>query len=531
MLAKLLRSVLFLAAMALPAAAFAQDLPAWDKVPLAIGKEQPDLVLTGTVDRSSYQRNLAVPFDVPKGVERIGVELTYTRPDGKTVINLGLFDGERFRGWSGSNKHAVVIDENNATPSFTPGPIGGRRWALDLGVSYIGEGVTSTYTARIWFWRKGDRPAVSTFSPEPLVRGTRWYRGDLHLHTGESDGFCDSRRGRSVPCPVFRTVDAALAARLDFIAVTDHNNVAHYNALRELQPYYDDILLIPGREMTTAQGHFNIFGTTSYVDYRLGERAMPDMATMIRAAKAAGAIVSINHPSSPSDFRCRGCGWTAPAATIGEVDAIEAMNAGKLFAQIGGGDPMGDFDYWEKAVAQGRRVTAVGGSDNHDTQLGRLGVGFPTTVVRASELSERAILDGIQAGHVWIDLTGKPGRSFDLVAASPRFTSTIGDDVALREGEALTLKLTIGGSAGGELVGLVDGHVVPELSVARLESGGASLSFVFPGDGHRHWIRFEVREGGKRAILTNPVYVNFGSPPAKNRMENGPESSARALAH
>lgn len=506
MLRTLVRSAALVALLAVPAAAQAQNLPAWDKVPLAKGKEKPDLVLTGTVSRNDYQRNVPVPFDVPAGVTRIGVELTYTRPDGKTVINLGLFDGEHFRGWSGSNKHAVVLDENNATPSFTAGPIGGRRWALDLGVSFIDVDVTSTYTARIWFWRPGDVPAVSTFSPEALEQGTRWYRGDLHLHTGDSDGFCASRKGRNVPCPPFRTVQAAEAAQLDFAAVTDHNNVGHYGALRELQPYFDDVLLIPGRELTTEEGHANIFGTTEFVDYRLGEASMPDMMTMIRKAKEAGALVSINHPGSPNDYRCRGCGWIAPPETYGAVDAVEAVNSGKLWEQLGGGDGMGDMKIWEDQIAKGRRITAVGGSDNHDVDLGRLGVGFPTTVVKADALSERAILDGLKAGHVWIDLTGKPGHSFDLVARAGKRSGTLGDSFALGKGQVLELTIKVGGSSGA-LKAYVDGKPNEALSVEKVSGDATPLRWT--GDGGRHWIRFEVVEGGKRAVLTNPVYINF----------------------
>ncbi len=509
MIAEMSRLFLAAAFLIAPTALPAQTLPAWDKVPLAKSKEAPDLVLTGTVNRSNYQRNVAVPFTVPKGVTRIALELTYTRPDGKTVINLGLFDGERFRGWSGSNKHAVILDENSATPSFTAGPIGGRRWALDLGVSYIDEGTTSTYTAKIWFWRPGDVPAVSTFSPEPLKADRAWYRGDLHLHTGDSDGFCDSRRGRSVPCPIYRTVDAAENARLDFISITDHNNVGHYNAMRELQPFYDNVLLIPGREMTTEQGHANIFGSTEYVDHRLGEKSMPDMTTMIDASHKAGALVSINHPGAPNDHRCRGCGWIAPAPTRAMVDAFEVMNAGNLWKQLAGADPMEDVAIWEAEIAKGRRITAIGGSDNHDTQLGRLGVGFPTTVVRAENLSERAILDGIAAGHVWLDLTGKPGRSFDLVARGAGVEGTLGDNFALAKGQAFMMDVAVGGSQGANLVALVDGKPNPALSVNGLSNSQVSLSWI--SDGGHHWIRFEVREGGRRVLITNPVYVNYGS--------------------
>jgi hypothetical protein len=497
--------------IALPATASTEHQPAWDKVPLAIGHEKPDLVLTGTIDHGSYQKNLAVPFDVPKGIDRIGVELQYTKGDGKTTINLGLFDGENFRGWSGSNKHAVVIDENNATPSYTAGPVGGRRWSLDLGVSFISEGVTSDYTAKVWFWRHGERPAVSTFSPEPLRTGARWYRGDFHMHTGESDGFCDSREGRHVPCPVFKTVEAAEANHLDFIGMSDHNNVGHYNAMRELQPYFDDVLLIPAREMTTAQGHANIFGTTEFVEYRLGSKAAPDMKTMLRLATEAGAIVSINHPNSPSDYRCRGCGWTAPDDATPYVSAMEAMNGGGLRMLMNGGHVGDSFARWEREVATGRRMTALGGSDDHDVELGRYGVGFPTTLVYAADLSERAILDGVKAGHVWLDFTAAPGHSFNLQAHTASATGIIGDNFVLPAGGVLSMDLEVGGSAGASLIGLVDGKPVEALSRPKLGSNDETMHLEWQGDGGRHWIRFEVRARDKPLMFANPVYLNFAS--------------------
>jgi len=500
-------AVLALTATLSPAAA--QSFPAWDKVPLALGQTKPDLVLTGTIEHKDFRRNLAVPFDVPKDVQRIGVELEYTKPDGRTVINLGLFDGERFRGWSGSNKHAVIVDENNATASFIPGPVGGRRWALDLGISWISEGTTSQYTAKIYFWRYGQKAAVSTFSPEPLEKGARWYRGDFHMHTGESDGFCASRKGRHVPCPMYKTVLAAEEAHLDFIAMTDHNNVGHYNGMREMQPYFDDVLLIPGREMTTEQGHANIFGTTQFVDYRLGESAAPDMATMLRKSVEAGAIVSINHPTSPTDARCRGCGWTAPDDATAFVSAMEAMNAGNLRKQMMGGDAGADIARWDQELAKGRRITALGGSDNHDVQLGRLGLGFPTTLVYAPDLSERSILDAVKAGHVWIDMTGAMGHSIDVTARSGGQSGMVGDNFKVPAGEKLALSLQLGGIGGASLVGLVDGKPEPSLSIDAIDGDTAQKSFDWTGDGNRHWIRFEVHKGKERLLMTNPVFVNF----------------------
>lgn len=487
----------------------ADALPAWDRVPRSVGHEMPDLVLTGTVTRADFEHNLEVPFDVPAGVTQIGIEFTYTRPDNKTVIDFGLFEGKTFRGWSGSNKHAVVVGENSATASFLPGPVGGRRWAMDLGVAYVGEGVTSRYTANIFFVRPGDRPAVSTFSPQPLKSGPLWYRGDFHLHTGESDGFCASREGHSIPCPVFKTIEAAEAAHLDFITITDHNSVGHYHSMREMQPYFDDVLLIPSREMTTYQGHANIFGATEFVDYRLGRPTAPDMVAIFKDATAKGAVISINHPTAPTDASCRGCGWSAPPAAMAYVGAMEAMNAGNLFAQLGGLDAGRDIKRWEEELAKGHRMTALGGSDNHDVRLGRLGVGFPATVVYAANLSEHAVLDGVRAGHVWVDTSGEPGHTIDVRARSGDQAGMIGDDFKLAAGQTLDLKIHLAGVKGQILRAVIDGKDSAVLSQAVIEDEDVDIVRRWPSDGGRHWIRFEVRDDKLMTAFTNPIYVNF----------------------
>lgn len=487
----------------------AAALPEWDQVPRSAGREAPDLVLTGTVTRADFEHNLEVPFDVPVGVTQIGIEFNYTRPDNKTVIDFGLFEGKTFRGWSGSNKHAVIVGESNATASYLPGPVGGRRWAMDLGVAYVGEGITSQYTANIFFVRPGDRPAVSTFSPQPLQAGPRWYRGDFHLHTGESDGFCASHEGRSIPCPVFKTIEAAEAAHLDFITITDHNSVGHFNPMRELQPYFDDVLLIPGREITTFQGHANIFGTTDFVDYRLGRTTAPGMVAIFKDATGKGALISINHPTAPTDASCRGCGWSAPSAAMAYVGAMEAMNAGNLFAQLGGIDAGRDIKRWEEELAKGRRLTALGGSDNHDVRLGRLGVGFPTTVVYAANLSERAVLDGVRAGHVWIDTSGELGHGIDVRARSGDLAGMIGDNFRLAAGQTLDITLHLSGINGQVLHAVVDGQDNAVLSEAIIAGDNADVTRRWPSDGGRHWIRFEVREDKRLTIFTNPIYINF----------------------
>lgn len=179
------------------------------------------------------------------------------------------------------------------------------EWHLLIAVPNIRPQTVAHYRAEIRF---NARDEDASFTAYPLETGTRWYRGDLHMHTGHSDGSCRSQSGRKVPCPLFLTVQTAAARGLDFIATTDHNADSQYNAMRELQPYFDRVLLIPGREMTTFHGHFNIFGVTQFVDYR----AIPgglNLNTVLLDVRSKGGIASINHADAPGGEACMGCRW------------------------------------------------------------------------------------------------------------------------------------------------------------------------------------------------------------------------------
>ena len=175
--------------------------------------QAPDLTLTGTLTGADHQTYREVPFKVPAGVTRITVAFDYSGRDQKATIDLGLRDPQRFRGWSGGNKAGFTLSEAEATPSYLAGPLPAGTWRLVLGAPNIRRGSTAAYRARIWFSRAAELSAATG--------GPGWYRGDLHLHTGHSDGTCLSHGGARVPCPVFKTLEAASARGLDFVSVTD----------------------------------------------------------------------------------------------------------------------------------------------------------------------------------------------------------------------------------------------------------------------------------------------------------------------
>jgi hypothetical protein len=199
------------------------------------------------------------------------------------------------------------------------------------------------------------------------------------------------------------------------------------------------------------------------------------MGTLLRNADGLGAVTSINHPAIHSGEMCMGCGWTlASSLDMHLMTALEAVNGGS--EQYG----ISDIPFWNKALDSGYRLTGIGGSHNHRPMqpLEQIGsVGSPTTVVYAAELSTPAILAGVRAGHVFIDLAGTRDRLLEVTARA-------GDQVA-HMGDLL--------NAG-----------------ANVSTADQTFPWSWVSDGRRHWFRAEVLSpNGKPWLLGNPLYINW----------------------
>ncbi len=345
-------------------------------------------------------RYVLVPFEVPPGCRQMQVRYTYSdRIDsdpllsGGNTLDIGLFDPRGtetssvgFRGWSGSNKDEFVVGEDWATPPYTAGPMPPGRWHVLLGPYKVGpNGCDWRIEVRL---DPGlppfERDLVRSGSPVlPTLPAARdgWVRGDLHCHTRYSDG-------DSWPSEMLH---AAAEAGLDFLGVTDHNNVAHhaeYGPGGGLLP-----IVIPGVEVTTYGGHWNAWGTDRWWEFRepaasAVERAMADAAE-------AGAFVSVNHPKP------FGPPWEYE--TIGSAHAIEIWNGPweRLNSSA--------LSFWDDRLKIGQRLVAVGGSDTHvlrsrdpDPRHAQA-LGMPTTWVAAGPNPDAAaILRGMRAGRTFV---------------------------------------------------------------------------------------------------------------------------------
>lgn len=430
-----------------------------------------------------------VPFDVPAGTSRIVVGYRYDRRDGANVVDLGVFEpgplapGSRsFRGWSGGGRESVTIAVDRATPGYWPGPIPAGRWHVMLGLYKVApEGVeveiaveTSADPGAAGPPRLAPRP------PEPLRRGAAWYAGALHAHTVHSDGALTLQE----------LADTARRERLDFLAITDHNNTAH-----QVEPVdAPGLLLITGEEVTTPGGHFNVWGLAgerAYVDFRVAA-GDPAIQSLAAGARQRGALVSINHPFAS----CFGCPWTHPIPdALDAIEISEERPEARLQAMA----------LWDVLLRQGRRVAAVATSDWH---RGPAPLGAPAVRVFAPELSATAILDGIREGRV-------------VVVASAALPAPI---LTVRAGEAAA---GVGGrirAKAGEAI-QVDVEGAPEYDGARADllwNGEVVASNVLAARGGARFERHAATPGylrvhlfapdGTLLALTNPVYVEVAAP-------------------
>jgi hypothetical protein len=452
-------------------------------------------VLTGA-DHATY---VNVPFTLPPGARTLSITVDHDGRDKRTTIDLGLRDPAGFRGWSGSNKTTIRLADFEATPSFRPGPLLPGKWTLILGVPHIAEDVTTRWTASI---------AVNAPAPPPSPEPHAWVRGDFHTHTGHSDGSCPDANGVRHPCPVHETLDAARRAGLDFVAVTDHNTFAQNNSLAELEAFYPGLAIIRGAEITTFQGHANAFGVRYPLDFQLGTPRLPTVDALLDQVDAQGGVLSLNHPGLVSGRACMGCGWTAHT-DYDRVAAVEVVNGSAVRTKTHEG-PTSGIGFWEKLLDAGHRLTAIGGSDNHDPtdDAGRSQppLGKPTTVIWSAGRSERAILDGLKSGRVFIDLGNQKTRTLDMTAEAGDASVAMGGVLRLAPGASGALTVSLSGAEGGRIEIVSGGLEV--MQPAAIVPGRPDAYFELEDDARFGWIRVNVRAADDTLMLLgNPIYV------------------------
>lgn len=481
--------------------AVAIDVPS-PTLPAPVPGRAPDLALSGDIKGEQSASEVRVPFAVPRGIDRIVVAFDHEGVQNHAQLELGVYDPVAFRGQSRMSKREFTISSTDATPSYHSGPIQAGRWQLSIGVAYARPGSSTHWRAKIWFLKEGQSASLV---PPTAGRGPGWYRGDLHLHTGHSDASCTSQAGRRVPCPLFFTLQASADAGLDFAAITEHNVTTHFSQLREAQPYFDRMLLIPGRELTTYLGHFNIWGPTEELPIFVGSKGMMSFNAIADRVHALGGLVSINHPGRETGESCTGCGWTMPDVDWSKVDGVEVINDTWSNEDNDVATPGSGIAIWMNALQRNPRIAAVGGSDNHDAKEAltrHRGVGQPTTVVFASDLTQPALLAGIRSGRAFLDLYNVRGSHLDFTVSGGGRTASMGGQLAGAYAGDVAAEASLPG--GGRAI-LYDGKT--SIGEKPLSNDGR-LRFSYHLAPGWHVLRMAVTDNkGRIALLSNAITI------------------------
>lgn len=311
--------------------------------------------------------NQYIPFQVPSGTDAVSVELAYDQT--RAIVDLGLFGPEGFRGWSGSERRRVDATTAWATPGYLPGEIEPGEWRVLLGLYVIpDEGVEVEVE---WWGNDPSEPPSPVFPPRPerppprslpAGEGRRWLACDFHAHTVHSDGQLE----------IGELACLAAGRGLDLLAVTDHNTVSHHPHLDEAGGHAG-IMLVPGQEVTNADGHANCLGDIGWVDFR---RPAEDW---LAAVNENGGLLSINHPLAGH------CAWRKPDLAGAHLIETWHWTWDRMTLE--------PIEWWTE-----RAATPIGGSDFHrlsDTTR----PGTPTTWV---ETEGSDVLGALAEGRVAI---------------------------------------------------------------------------------------------------------------------------------
>ena len=313
-----------------------------------------------------------------------------------------------------------------------------------------------------------------------LSNERRWYKGDFHTHTQLSDGNMS---------PAIAMDAAQNLQDMDFFVITDHNmlNTGFKSG---------ETLVIPGVEVTSPMGHFNIFGARD-------ERILPiereiDLGyieELMDRAREQEALCSINHAMMDPWH------WQFEDLNLEKVDTLEICC-----------DPTFPVSptSTEKALKvidtlwnEGYRIYGVGGSDCHLLPTERYKgsdkpslYGDPGTYVLAENLSASEILKGVKKGRSYVS---REVKLFPEIIGGKTYYP--GEEVLERD---LKYRISVGEVKEEiEILLVKDGKTVERKKLTQ----DGEVNFNLSLEGNYSWVRAEIRnKRGDFLGYINPVY-------------------------
>ena len=248
---------------------------------------------------------------------------------------------------------------------------------------------------------------------QPAEAPLRWYKGNTHTHTLNSDG-------DSSPDDVARWYRAH---GYQVLVLSDHNVLTSPDVLNALFGMDEQFLLIPGEEVTDRVGekplHMNRLLVNRVVAPQGGATMSEALQRNVDAIRAAGGLPHLNHPNF---------GWAVTAADLKRVERdrlFEIYNGHPLVNNEGGGGMPSMEEVWDDLLSSGKLLYGLATDDAHhflrpwDPMAARPGRGW--LMVRARRLEAREIVSAIERGDFYAS-TGVTLTSYEATAREVRLS-------------------------------------------------------------------------------------------------------------
>ena len=311
-------------------------------------------------------------------------------------------------------------------------------------------------------------PATSPAAPAQY----RWYKGNTHTHTLNSDG-------DSTPDEVVRWYREH---GYHFLVLTDHNFLTGVDGLNALHGADERFLVIRGEEVTAQAGgkpiHVNGLDVKRLVEPPSGTSVVDVLQRAVDGVRSASGVPHVNHPN----FR-----WAFSADELRQVRnnrLFEIFNGHPQVNQEGGGGVPGLEEVWDRILSSGTLIYGIAVDDAHTfKQPGRADVAGPGrgwVMVRAARLQPDALLTAMEQGQFY----ASTGVVLDDVAATPA---------------SLTVRVKTAGDAKYRIRFIGRGGTVLH------EAAEPAATYTFTGD--EGYVRAKVLESNGRVAWVQPVQV------------------------
>ncbi len=233
----------------------------------------------------------------------------------------------------------------------------------------------------------------ATLAAQQDAPAKRWYKGNTHTHTINSDG-------DSSPDDVVKWYKEH---GYQFLVLTDHNVLTSVDGLNALFGLDEKFLVIRGEEVTDRFDrkpiHINGLDPSRQIAPQGGASVLDVIQRNVDAIRAANAVPHLNHPNF---------GWAVSVDELTQVrnmKLFEIFNGHPMVNNLGGGGVAGLEEAWDAILMSGLTLYGVAVDDAHhfkrpgDRSASLPGQGW--VVVRAERLEARALLEAMERGDFY----------------------------------------------------------------------------------------------------------------------------------